>query len=84
METAFCCDLTLVAAFAIDDPIRPGVKEIIKKCKESGVIIRLVTSENMYCARAVALKAGIISKQMAQEEQVCMEGKEFYDYIGGV
>jgi Ca2+-transporting ATPase len=54
--------MTLLAIVGIDDPVREDVKEYISMCKEAGVILRLITSENIFCAKAVALKLGIISK----------------------
>ena len=45
--------------------------------REAGVTMRLITSENLIYARAVAMQAGIISKEMALEPHVCMEGHEF-------
>ena len=65
IEDAFENKLTLVAIFGIDDPLREGISEVIAKCKEAGVTLRLITSENLNCARATALKCGLITKEAA-------------------
>jgi hypothetical protein len=44
----------------------------------------MVTSENLLCARAIALKAGLINKQLALEEHVCVDGEYFNYYTGGI
>ncbi len=66
-----------MAVLGVNDPIREGIADVIRKCKEAGVTLRLITSENLYCARAIALKVGLIDKQMALEQHVCIEGSFF-------
>jgi Ca2+-transporting ATPase len=55
-------DFNLLAIMGIDDEIRSDIKEAISECKEGGVTLRLITSENIWTARAIALELGIISK----------------------
>jgi Ca2+ transporting ATPase len=44
----------------------------------------MVTGDNLDTARAIALDAGILRLQEANEQYVCMEGKEFRELCGGM
>jgi len=44
----------------------------------------LVSSDSIWCARAIAIEQGIITKQEALEEYVCLEGKDLLKYVGGL
>mmetsp|Transcript_20340 Transcript_20340/g.19315 ORF Transcript_20340/g.19315 Transcript_20340/m.19315 type:complete len:104 (-) Transcript_20340:636-947(-) len=83
IEETFEDDLTFIAVFGIEDPLRDGIEEVIKRCKEGGVTLRLITNDNFYTARGVALKVGIIDKNMGREEHVCIDGGIFREYVGG-
>ena len=69
--------------FALADPLRPEILESARKCKSAGINIRMVTGDNIETAKAIAIEAGIITKEEANQPFVCMEGKEFREYIGG-
>lgn len=77
-------EFTLLAILGINDEIRTEVKSDIADCKQGGISLRLITSENIWTARAVALELGIISKHESLEQFVCWEGKEFMDYVAGL
>lgn len=76
-------DLTVVGIFALADPLRPEIIESVKKCKQAGINIRMVTGDNIETAKAIAIEAGLVTKEEARQEFVCMEGKQFREYIGG-
>jgi len=76
--------MTLLAVFAIDDPIRPEAYENVMLCNQAGITMRLITSEDLYCARTVALRVGIIDKELALQNEVCMDGKYFKERVGGL
>ena len=44
----------------------------------------MVTGDNIDTAKAIAIEAGIVSKQDAEKEFVCMEGKQFRELCGGL
>jgi P-type E1-E2 ATPase len=44
------CDLTLIAITGIKDPMRIEVPEAVRKVKEAGIKIRMVTGDNIETA----------------------------------
>jgi magnesium-transporting ATPase (P-type) len=83
IEDIFENHLILIGVFGIDDPIRPDVVHTIRKCKEAGVTLRMLTSDHLYTARTVALKIGLIDKALALEENVVIDGDFMKEYVGG-
>jgi Ca2+ transporting ATPase len=77
-------DLTVVGIFALQDPLRDEIIESVRKCHRAGINIRMVTGDNLDTAKAIAIEAGIISKQEAELDLVCMEGKQFRELCGGL
>lgn len=67
-------DMTWVGLVGIHDPLRPGVIEAVNQCRSSGVVVRMVTGDNITTARAIALECGILRPK---EEAVVMEGPKF-------
>ncbi len=71
-EASIVNDLTLIGVFGIQDPVRPEVSESIRKCQEAGIVVRMITGDNVDTARTIALECGIIKPS---EDFVVMEGK---------
>ena len=67
-------DMTLIAIFGIKDPLRPSVKDAIKDCQRAGVVVRMVTGDNLLTGRAIARECGIYHPA---EGGIAMEGPEF-------
>lgn len=65
-------DLTFLGVVGIQDPVRPGVPESVKKAQHAGVVIRMVTGDNAVTARAIAIECGILT-----EGGIVMEGPTF-------
>lgn len=65
-------DLVFLGVVGIQDPVRPGVPESVKKAQHAGVVIRMVTGDNAVTARAIAIECGILT-----EGGVVMEGPVF-------
>ncbi|KAF3327162.1 putative calcium-transporting ATPase 5, plasma membrane-type isoform X1 [Carex littledalei] len=63
---------TLVAIFGIKDPVRPGVKEAVKTCIDAGIMVRMVTGDNINTAKAIAKECGILTA-----DGVAIEGPDF-------
>ena len=76
--------LTLLGIFALQDPLRPEIIDSVKKCHTAGINVRMVTGDNIDTAKAIAIEAGIVSAEKANDEYVCMEGKEFREICGGL
>ena len=77
-------DLTLICIAGIKDIIREEVPDAVKQCNKAGVRVRMVTGDNKITAMAIAKECGIMDEGEENEECVCMEGPEFYKYVGGL
>jgi len=65
-------DLTFMSLVGIEDPVRPGVPEAVATCRNAGVVVRMVTGDNINTARAIATKCGIYT-----QGGIAMEGPKF-------
>jgi P-type Ca2+ transporter type 2C len=63
---------TLLAVFGIKDPVRPGVKEAVKMCLDAGIMVRMVTGDNINTAKAIAKECGILTA-----DGLAIEGSDF-------
>ncbi|XP_005093745.2 plasma membrane calcium-transporting ATPase 3 [Aplysia californica] len=73
-EAKIMTGLTCVAIVGIEDPVRDEVPEAIRKCQGAGIMVRMVTGDNVNTARSIASKCGILRPG---EEGLVLEGKEF-------
>ncbi|KAI1268002.1 putative calcium P-type ATPase [Xylariaceae sp. FL1019] len=64
--------MTFIAMVGIQDPLRDGVPEAVRTCQTAGVVVRMVTGDNILTAKAIATECGIL-----QPDDVVMEGPEF-------
>ncbi|KAF8249953.1 calcium-translocating P-type ATPase [Wilcoxina mikolae CBS 423.85] len=65
-------DLVFLGIIGIQDPIREGVREAVEACQKAGVVVRMVTGDNVSTAKAIAEACGILSADGG-----VMEGSEF-------
>ena len=65
-------DMIWLGVVGIHDPLREGVVEAVAQCQQSGVIVRMVTGDNITTARAIATSCGIMT-----DGAVVMEGPRF-------
>ncbi|KAI8622444.1 hypothetical protein BC830DRAFT_1162905 [Chytriomyces sp. MP71] len=65
-------NLIVGSIVGIEDPLRPGVTEAVKACKEAGVFVRMVTGDNIVTAKSIAAKCGIY-----HSNGLVMEGQDF-------
>jgi Ca2+ transporting ATPase len=77
-------DLIAITITGLQDPLRPEVVQSVKKCHRAGIVVRMVTGDNIDTARAIAIEAGILTAEEADDEYVCMEGKAFREACGGL
>jgi len=64
--------LTLDAIYGIKDPLRPDVKQAVAQCQRAGIVVRMVTGDNIETAKAIATECGILT-----EGGSSMEGPAF-------
>ncbi|KAJ5047559.1 uncharacterized protein L3040_003382 [Drepanopeziza brunnea f. sp. 'multigermtubi'] len=64
--------MVLLGIVGIQDPLRDGVAEAVLKCQKAGVIVRMVTGDNMITAKAIATECGIFTAG-----GIVMEGPTF-------
>ncbi|KAJ8118513.1 hypothetical protein OPT61_g543 [Boeremia exigua] len=65
-------DLVFLGVVGIQDPVRPGVPEAVRKAQGAGVTVRMVTGDNVQTARAIATECNIYT-----EGGLVMEGPDF-------
>ncbi|KAK0711850.1 hypothetical protein B0H67DRAFT_647193 [Lasiosphaeris hirsuta] len=65
-------DLTFLGVMGIQDPLRPGVEDAVALCQHAGVVVRMVTGDNVKTATAIAAASGILT-----EDGIVMEGPRF-------
>ncbi|POM62649.1 Calcium-translocating P-type ATPase, PMCA-type [Phytophthora palmivora] len=65
-------ELIVNAIFGIQDPLRPDVTDAIRDCKRAGIMVRMVTGDNIHTASAIAKQCGIMT-----EDGVALEGPVF-------
>ena len=76
--------LTLIGIVGIQAPHRDDVPAAIKKCHEAGIIVRMVTGDNIMTAKAIARNVGILTPEDETKEFSCIEGAFFREYVGGL
>lgn len=64
--------MVLLGIVGIQDPLRDGVQDAVKTCQKAGVVVRMVTGDNLMTARAIAGDCGIYTAG-----GVIMEGPAF-------
>jgi Ca2+-transporting ATPase len=64
--------LILMGLFGILDPLRPEVPDAVKICQRAGIVVRMVTGDNIATARAIAKSCGILT-----ETGIVLEGPAF-------
>ncbi len=68
-------ELIMLAITGIEDPVRPEVPRSIELCRKAGIVVRMVTGDNISTARSIARKCGILTHQ--DYDCIAMEGPEF-------
>jgi cation-transporting ATPase I len=52
--------LTLLGFVGISDPLRPAVREAVRRCREAGVRVVMLTGDHPATARTIAREAGLL------------------------
>ena len=77
----------MIGIYGLQDPLRPEIKDSVKKCHNAGITIRMVTGDNLDTAKAIAVDAGILKSEEAESDLfpfAFMEGQKFRQYCGGL
>lgn len=64
--------MVFLGIVGIQDPLREGVAAAVKKCQNAGVVVRMVTGDNLNTAKAIATECGIFT-----QGGLIMEGPAF-------
>ena len=72
-------DLTLISIIAIEDPLRPGVREAGANCGKAGVRVIMCTGDSPLTAKSIARQCGIYTPG-----GIVMEGSLFRTLSPGV
>ncbi|MCJ1469368.1 plasma membrane calcium [Pseudocyphellaria aurata] len=67
-----CQKMTFLCLVGIQDPLREGVAQAVQKCQDAGVVVRMVTGDNVATASAIATQCGIKTP-----DGLVMEGPKF-------
>ena len=65
-------DLVFVSVMGIQDPLRDKAAQAVRTCQKAGVVVRMVTGDNILTAKAIAEQCGILSAG-----DIAMEGIQF-------
>eukprot|EP00744_Colponema_vietnamica_P008055 GILI01011515.1.p1 GENE.GILI01011515.1~~GILI01011515.1.p1 ORF type:complete len:1048 (-),score=370.45 GILI01011515.1:173-2893(-) len=78
-------DLTCIAVVGIEDPVRPEVPDAVLRCNTAGIVVRMVTGDNVETAKAIAQKCHIFDPTSASYNPrfTVMEGPDFRKFVGG-
>ncbi|AES90718.1 calcium-transporting ATPase 2, plasma membrane-type [Medicago truncatula] len=63
---------TCIGIVGIKDPVRPGVKQSVAECRSAGIVVRMVTGDNINTAKAIARECGILT-----DDGIAIEGPDF-------
>ena len=74
-------DLTLISIFAMQDELRPNVKEAIKLANKGSIKVCLVSGDKLETATAFAIDCGLITeKKLAITPERAIIAQELRDY----
>lgn len=65
-------NMVFLGIVGIQDPLRFGVTDAVRACQKAGVVVRMVTGDNLLTAKAIATECGIYT-----EDGLVMEGPAF-------
>jgi len=65
-------NLILMAVVGIKDPVRKEVPGAVETCQKAGIVVRMVTGDNIHTAQHIAKECGILT-----DSGLAMEGPQF-------
>lgn len=74
--------LTLICIVGIEDPLRVEVVDAVKTCRKAGIVVRMVTGDNLSTAKAISKKANILSADGIENgTEIAMTGEQFRQQV---
>jgi magnesium-transporting ATPase (P-type) len=74
--------LTLICIVGIEDPLREEVVGAVSTCRKAGIVVRMVTGDNLSTAKAISKKANILSAQgLENGTEIAMTGEQFRQQV---
>jgi len=78
-------NLTALAIFGLQDPLRPTITSSIDICRKAGISVIMCTGDNIDTAIAISKNAGIVTSEEVEENRYsCMTGKDFREMVQGL
>ncbi|KAG2453047.1 hypothetical protein HYH02_002382 [Chlamydomonas schloesseri] len=75
-------NLTCLGVVGIKDPVRAEVPLAVRTCKRAGIVVRMVTGDNIHTAQHIARECGILYNMgPGHPEHVAMEGPVFREML---
>ena len=71
--------MTLLGLVGLKDPCRPGVRRAVEDCRDAGVKIKMITGDNIFTAKAIAMECGILKPDEDMNNAV-VEGVTFRNF----
>jgi len=73
MRCCSCSQHTNIHSFLLlQDPVRKEVPDAVATCKRAGIVVRMVTGDNVHTAQHIARECGILT-----EGGLALEGPQF-------
>ncbi|KAK6915425.1 hypothetical protein RJ641_020542 [Dillenia turbinata] len=72
--------LTLLGVIGLENPCRTDAIMAVRSCKDAGVNVKMITGDNLFTARAIAIECGILEAHEVSEDEAVIEGVKFRDY----
>lgn len=66
-------NLIALAIVGIKDPVRQEVPDAVQTCQRAGIVVRMVTGDNIHTAKHISQECGILNGP----DFICMEGPDF-------
>ncbi len=75
-DSAIESNLIYVGFVAMYDPPRSEAREAIKKCRDAGIEVKMITGDHKTTATAIALQIGLITPEEVEEPNAILTGQD--------
>jgi magnesium-transporting ATPase (P-type) len=74
-----------VGVFALQDDLRDKVLRSVQYAQKGNITVRMVSGDHQQTALAVAVKAGILTQEDANNQKLsCIPAEQFRNLVGGL
>lgn len=84
-------DNIFLGVFALHDPLRPRVRQVVSYAHKGGMNVRIVSGDHLETVKALAIDAGVLPEEAVQDHvsaevqrNYAMEAADFRNLVGGV